>query len=284
MLEEYSNSVKSHYWSKVSRVDFANDGDRIMSAVNDWVNQSTRGRIPVMLDKPPLPDTRLILLNAIFFKEKWARQFNPKSTRLMKFFNRGMHEKKTDFMIMMGQKFPYSYGRVNNERVQMVELQYIGFLYSMFIILPEARCGLHQILSDDFVNGIKQFLMMPTSRSQVNLFIPKFEFETSYNLNNILRAMGMTNMFTLSADLTGITDPENPEEGLFVSEVKHKTFVKVDEEGTVAAAVTSVTANMFGSASRPPPPIEFRADHPFLFVIRDNETGIILFIGKVEHF
>lgn len=196
------------------------------------------------------------------------------------FLNNGENEIQTDLMAEYGVHYPYAEWKIGGEKVQVVELGYQEDGMSMVIILPEKRGGLKDIVSSaNFASDVTKFLKTGSLKSQLmNIFLPKFNLETDHTLNETLTDMGISNIFGPEADFSGI----NGRTDLFVSLVKHKAVVKVDEEGTEAAAVTGVFMNVKSLGHAPPRRITFRADHPFLFLIKDKNSGLVLFVGKVE--
>jgi len=253
--------------------------------VNEWVKENMKGLIEFILFDKPSPDTRLILLNAIYFKGKWSKPFDKELTQKLAFYNNGTEAKvETDFMFMYEKSFQYAESKLANEKVQIVELAYNDEATSMVIILPGARDGLKKILNhEDFASDLSKLIpavSQQTCKTKIDFYLPKFKFETEYDLNDTLTDMGMGEMFDeKAADFSDITGRKD----LCVSLVKHKAVIKVDEEGTEAAAVTAVMM-MRCCAMVMEKKIEFRADHPFLFLIKDKTSGIVLFIGKVESF
>lgn len=253
--------------------------------MNEWVRNQTRGLIDSILSQPPSPDTRALLLNAIYFKDKWEHQFDKGKTAKQTFYNKGLqsgNEPVSDFMRSFGERWYYKELQIGDEPVQVLELPYKNGNRSMLVFLPEKKDGLTSMLSaSNFTAAFSHALSSVSNmwRSKVNVFLPKFELTTKYALKSTLRGMGITDIFDpAKVDLSGITEQEK----LVVSAVTHKAYVKVDEEGTEAAAVTSIGAMAVMAVIPSRPPIVFRADHPFLFLIRDRVNGLILFMGKVE--
>lgn len=275
-VTSFKHELLSKYSANAQDVDFGSEAAQVQASVNDWVSGKTNGLIKKMMSDPPSPDTILILLNAIYFRGKWEKQFDAKKTKKIPFFNNGENEIETDFMVMTGKDHNYTEMTVAGHKSQILEMDYeLG--RSMVIVLPQERNGLKCILSSDsFTHDLRNLcLNLETHKTRVNVFVPKFQFETEYKMNHPLIQMGFTDIFSANdADLSGI----NGSGGLFVSEVKHKAMVKVDESGTEAAAATSVTIMKRCIVMSK----EFVADHPFLFLIKDKESGIVLFIGKVE--
>ena len=283
-LQKYKSDLQSLYSAKLDDVDFLNDGANILSVVNEWVKENTKGLIQCILSEPPSPATRLILLNAIYFKGKWEKPFKKDVTKKMPFYNKGQDEVQTDFMLKYQKPFQYAVEEVGGEKTQLIELPYEDKTTSMIIILPDKRDGLKLMLSNkNFLADVTGIISNKSGtefyKTTLDIFLPKFKLETEYELNDTLSKMGISDIFSGDADLSGITGAKD----LFVSLIKHKAVVKVDEEGTEAAAVTAVVM-MRMCAMIQLEKIEFRVDHPFLFVIKDKKTGLALFIGKVESF
>lgn len=263
----------------MEEANFATEGDKVLLDVNNWVNESTRGLIDGILQSPPDASSKVLLLNAIYFKGKWARPFNKEITKKSAFFNEGITNTTADFMSAYGQDFKHVRVNVSGEETDVVEIPYEGETKSMVILLPVDNTGLSRISSSDSMvsDVIAAVKAIGSGRVKpVNLEIPKFKLETDYQLNDHLSELGITDIFQAGkADLSGIDGSKD----LYVSLVKHKAVVDVNEEGTEAAAVTSVEVKVLSFIQ----PVHFYADHPFLFLIRDTQTGLILFIGKIEN-
>lgn len=277
--QKYKSDLESLYHATVEDVDFVTNNQQAMSDANDWVKARTKGLIKKMLDSPPEPDTRAIIMNTIYFKGKWEQPFVKSFNQRLNFYNKGTTEKQVEFMSQSMKYFPHKAMRINGENVQVIELAYANDSLSMVLMLPDERLGLHNILSSNRSKGDLMYMMQAirdlNETRAVNLMLPKFKLEAKYNLRTSLEEMGVTDIFNANvADLSGINGQRN----LFVSQVKHKTVVRVDEEGTEAAAATSL---MFPGAGFVPA-LDFHADHPFIFLIRDRESGLVIFIGKLE--
>ena len=281
VLDKYRSDLQTSYASQVDDVDFAKDAVKILGTVNGWVKKNTKELIQSILTEPPPSSTRLILLNAVYFKGKWDKPFEKNLTQPMPFFNRGTdEEKQTDFLIHYNKKHGYSKGTVGGQQVQVLEMTYDGSSKSMIIVLPDKRDGLKEMIAaDSFLTDVSK-VDADLRQRKLDLFMPKFKFETEYDLNNDLSEMGISDIFTSSADLSAIAGRKD----LLVSLVKHKAVVKVDEEGTEAAAVTAVMVMRCCMVMEPDEKIELRADHPFLFLIKDKRSNLTLFLGKVESF
>ncbi|UCC15883.1 MAG: serpin family protein, partial [Dehalococcoidales bacterium] len=234
----------------------------------DWVSDETEGRIEDLIPQGQLnAATRLVLTNAIYFNAAWQYPFEESQTS------------DSSFYLLNGQDVTISmmkqtelFGYTNGEGYQAVELQYDGAELSMVILLPDP--GQHvsfeeQLTADkvdEIIDGLKY--------SQVALAMPKFEFESEFMMKDTLSAMGMPIAFSSGADFSGMTGAKD----LYIDQVIHKAFVSVDEAGTEAAAATAVDIKL---TSMPAEPVKVTIDRPFIFFIRDIETGAILFVGRV---
>ncbi len=271
LSDEYIRIASESYGSEVSNVDFPTEESRIQ--INDWVETKTNDKIKNLIPEGVLDDlTRLIITNAIYFKGTWVTQFDEENTSEEEF---RVSKDKTVIVPMMNiQESFFKYAE--NDDLQIIELPYQGNKVSMLILLPknqeESLQPLEDSLSTENLNSWRNSLRNQT----VTVSIPKFKVETNYMLKAILAEMGMPSAFNPDlADLSGITE----EERLYIQAALHKAFVEVNEEGTEAAAATAV---VIGIESVQEYPI-FRADHPFIFIIQDYETGNILFMGRVAN-
>lgn len=271
---EYKNVIELYYLAHGQQLDFAGDPGGSADTINKWVEQETNGKIKDLLSPDDIKAlTYLILTNAIYFKSDWKYQFDSNATEKMNFYKTGGENITTDMMRMcdVAKKLNYA----NNPDVQLLQLPYKGEELSMYIVLPKNNdiASLESKLEPAYLSALKKNI----SSEYVDLYLPKFKFEQKYNLNNALISMGMPTAFGMDADFLGISDVD-----VYIDKVVHKSFVEVNEKGTEAAAATAVVMvekGMGGSSS--PKPIEFRADHPFVFFIEHRDTGQILFMGKV---
>jgi len=270
--KKYLEAINKNYGGGLQPVDFKNPQGAALT-INRWVEEQTKKRIKDLIDPSMLDsNTRLVLTNAIYFKGQWKDKFNKQLTRDEPFFSMANTSEKVP-MMRQGGKYRY----YQDEDVQLVELPYVGQRLVATIILPKERFALdRQVeakLSEDTLN---RWLTAATEKKG-DVALPRFEFETKAELTPILQAMGMRRAFTPQADFSGITTAEP----LQVSFVVHKAFVKFDEEGSEAAAATGVGVKLAAA------PIEdrfnFRADQPFVFLIRDTKTGSLLFMGRVTN-
>ena len=276
-LDDFKKKASDYYSAEIDDVDFTTDGKMIALKANGWVNEKTKGLIKSVLDVPPDQSTKLIILNAIHFKGKWKEPFDRELTRKMAFYNNGKDKDvDTDFLISYGTRVPYVKGTVCKESVQIVKLFYEKENISMIVVLPDERSGLTRILTGTTfrqeLTDLMEKLEDNPFGTKLNLFLPKFELQTDYTLNTVLTYMGMVNIFSQEANLSGI----NGRRDLSVSLVKHKAVVKVDEEGTEAAAVTAVVAECYCLKMS----LDFIADRPFIFLIMRGD--MIAFTGTVQ--
>lgn len=237
--------------------------------INAFVDEATHGRIPVTFAAPPEPSTRLIILNTVYFNGKWRKAFEKTDTQEMVFH--GPAGDKTTPFLRQTDDFPYS----KEKGFSVLRLPYGDGAFEMAILLPEKGVSLASLESALTPDVLRKALRKANTPEKVAVEIPKFEFSSTIPLNGPLQAMGMKKAFSGAAEFPGISRTE----GLQISDVFQKANVTVDEKGTVASAVTAIL--MCRAMPMPVEPVLFRADRPFLFLIRHGETGQILFIGRV---
>ncbi|KFZ53607.1 Leukocyte elastase inhibitor, partial [Antrostomus carolinensis] len=278
-LQKYLDSTRALYHAELEAMDFINAAEKSRRKINSWVEKQTGGKIRDLLPPGSTDGTTVLaLVNAIHFKGQWARKFEEKNTKEMPFrLNKREHRN----VLMMCRTGKYKLARRQEEQVTVLELPYTGKELSMFILLPENICdestGLEQLESAVTYEKLTEWTNMENVYLQeITVYLPQFRMEESYELIPVLQALGMRDAFIFEqADFSGLS--EKP--GLFLSKVIHKSFVEVNEEGTEAAAVT-IGMIVIGSASCLHKPYEFRADHPFLFLIKHNPSKSILFFGR----
>jgi len=266
-LEEYINTIEKYYVGKVTNVDFIKATEDARITINKWVEEQTNNKIKDLIPAGVLNAlTRLVLTNAIYFKGLWIKQFDKKETTEEDFKVSPEKTVKVDMMSIAGEEFNYH----ENEELQILELLYEGEDLSMLIILPKENDL--KSLEDSF--SLKKISELRNSlhEQQVNVYIPKFKFETKYFMVKTLKEMGMPTAFSMDADFSGMDGTKD----LFIANVIHQAFIDVNEEGTEAAAATGVVMELKAAM-----PTVFRADHPFLFMIQERESGNILFLGRV---
>jgi len=266
-LNDFLDLLAVNYGAGLRVLDFIGATEESRVTINDWVSDQTEGRIEDLIPAGLIsPLTRLVLTNAIYFNAAWEYPFEEDMTEdgIFHLLDGG---EVTVPMMRQTESFGYAEG----DGYQAVELPYDGGELSMVILLPASGQfeAFEETLDAAQVDGIIGSL----EHRQVSLTMPKFEFDSSFSLRDTLSAMGMPVAFSMSADFSGMT--VNPE--LFIAEVVHKAFVSVDEAGTEAAAATAV---VMVPIAMPPEPAEVTIDRPFIFLIRDIETGAILFVGR----
>jgi len=266
---EFLETLAEHYGAGMRVVDFVNAAEAARQAINDWVAGETNDRITDLIPEGVLSEmTRLVLTNAVYLDATWASVFDADETGESPFFLLDGSQVMVDSMYQE-RMFPYAAG----EGWQAVELPYVGGeLAMLFLVANEGRFDeieglVGEGLLDEVVTGLEN--------AQVRLSLPKFEFRFKAGLADLLAAMGMPTPFDPgTADFSGMT----AEDRLFISDVIHEAFIKVDEEGTEAAAATAVIMDL---TAAPPEGVRLDIDRPFLFSLYDRETGEILFLGRV---
>jgi len=269
-LDTFLDVLAENYGAGLRLLDFINAAEESRVTINKWVSEQTEGRIEDLIPPDAIDAlTRLVLTNAIYFNAAWLYPFDEDMTE------------DGDFHLLDGgrvtvpmMKQTESYGYAEGEGYQAVELLYDGRELSMVILLPEeGQFGAFEgSLDAERLDAILDDL----ARGEVALTMPKFEFESEFSLAKTLAAMGMPVAFSGSADFSGMTGNRE----LFIGNVLHKAFVSVDEAGTEAAAATAVIMEL---SAAPGMPVEVTLDRPFVFLIRDIETGSILFLGRVAN-
>jgi len=272
VLEEFQTSLHENYHAAMNTVDFA-ENEKAARTINDWVKSETRDKITDLIPADSLNAmTRLVLVNAVYFKADWEAQFKKDATGPETFWTTETESKEVQMMSLMGHKMDFA--RLDQLDCSMVELPYKGNRIVMQVILPKEKTGVFE-LENKLTQADLQSLFSQNKRNvKVDLSLPRFKLSHSLALSESLQQMGMSNMFSGEANLSGITGSRD----LYVSSVVQKVFVEVNEEGSEAAAATGVMVMM---RSMPAPNQMFNVDHPFIFIIRDKLTGMILFQGRV---
>jgi len=268
-LPRFLELTEKHYGAGLKEVDFAGDTEGARKAINTWVEQQTRDKIKDLIQRGILNDlTRLVLTNAIYFKGNWAEQFNQDRTTEAPFTL--ITGEKID-VPTMNQMADFKY--MEEKHFQTLEMAYAGDKLAMTILLPRKVDGLTALEKSLTARSLRGWLKK-LRRRRVLVTLPRFKLTTRFQLNDVLKSLGMKDAFVFrQADFSGM----NGKRDLYISDVIHQAFVDVNEEGTEAAAATAVVATET-AASRPP---IFRADHPFIFLIRDTTTNSILFLGRM---
>ena len=270
LLQEFLELIRGNYRAGLMEVDFTKKTEEVRRVINAWVEKQTKDKSKEFI-KPGVLDslTRLVLTNAIYFKGDWAIQFDKRDTR------------DTPFTVTQGQKVkvPMMYLKADfkyqaDSQLQILELPYKSDELSMVVLLPRKIEGLAELEKTLTSENLEQWLAK-LQKQEVVVYLPKFKLLSEISMAGFLRAMGMKDAFSAEADFSAMTGRKD----LFISAVLHKAFVKVNEEGTEAAAATGVVISVAAVMH----PLVFRVDHPFIFMIKDNSSGSILFIGKVSN-
>ncbi|MDY6785018.1 MAG: serpin family protein [Cyanobacteriota bacterium] len=277
---EFLQANQQYYNAEVEALDFKSPETSMR--INTWVSKNTEGKIAKIIDRVR-PNDILLLINAIYFKGNWTRQFAPEDTRTKPFFldrsanntEQNSPAESTVSVEMMFQRGKYRY--LENEQFQGIRLPYgeEGHL-SLYIFLPRPGSNLQEF-SQQLTAENWQLWMQQFSARKGTIELPRFKMESEMYLSEALQALGIKTVFNLqAANFSKMTD-----EPVVVNEVKHKTFVEANEKGTEAAAVTSFTVAGRLMSDPPPPPFIMRVERPFFFAIRDDRTGMVLFMGSV---
>jgi len=257
---------QNFYQAEVSGLDFTKQAATLIT-VNGWVNTKTKGKISSIISEVKEQDI-MYLLNAIYFNGQWTYSFDTKATTDRPFIKA---DKSVVQVPTMTIEKPFQF--YSHSKFDLLEMPYGGGKYSMLIFLPENGKTTNDVISLMTAENVNDWISKMTEQKK-EVFMPKFEFKFDNSLVDELSALGMTDAFNdAKANLTGISDVAK----LVITEVKHKSYIKVDERGTEAAAVTGITVGITSAG----PDNSFRVDHPFVFAIREKDTKAILFIGKV---
>lgn len=269
-LDDYVKLLKDKYEVVVSPQDFIKAAEEARININSWVEDKTNKKIVDLIGPGVLDElTKLVLVNAIYFKGDWEKQFKEENTQEVDFYAK----KGTEKVQLMSMKSKFKYAEDN--LAQIIEIPYKGNELSMVVALPKSKDSL-SVLENSLSNEIVDVWEKAMSEKEIFLFLPKFKIEWGTEaLDQPLKDLGMVDAFYGNADFSGMTGTKD----LFIKTVLHKAFIEVNEEGAEAAAATAVV--MARKSSAGPRPVFFRADHPFVFMIKENSTGTILFIGRL---
>ena len=282
----FTSTVEQYYGGKAANLDFIKETEKSRQTINSFIEEQTNNKIKDLIPQGILNAlTRMVLTNAIYFKGDWEWEFDKSNTREMNFKITSENIVKTEMMHMNPDKARFNYADL--EKLQILELPYKGDDLSMLILLPKNMEDYDyehdKIITYDYAiedielsyEKLKEYKSKMQETKLDSIYFPKFEFDTKYMIAEILSDLGMPTAFSDGADFSGMTE----EERLFISHVIHQAYVKVDEKGTEAAAATAV---IMGATSVGPTKQKiFRADHPFIFIIQQKDTGNILFLGRV---
>jgi len=273
ILAKFKESLHLNFHADISPVNF---GDNVAAAknINSWVKDMTKDKIKDLIDADSINDlTRLILVNAVYFKGDWESKFDVKHTQKEQFFVSNNKNVNAD---MMKIKEDFDFAELDSFQSKMVELPYKGDRIVMQIVLPNEKTGLAVLESKMSEGDISKMFEEKKRNTKLLVKMPKFKISQEAELSENLKNMGMSDMFEAgTADFSGIDGTRN----LYVAFVKQKVFIEVNEEGSEAAAASGMGMMM---RSMPLPPEEFTVDHPFIFFIRDKLTGMLLFQGRIS--
>lgn len=269
ILKEFLDLNKNYYGAGLTLLDFVNETEKSRQTINRWVEEKTKEKIKELIPQGGIiPEVVLVLTNAIYFKGEWQTKFEKKDTEPADFSISGKDKVKVD-MMHLKEDFKY----YEDEKMQAVELPYKNDELSMLVLLPSDTEGIREIENTLTAKSLN-VLLSKMWTTKVDVYFPKFKMTWgTFSLNKALVALGMSDAFDhLKADFTGIKVKRD----LWISNVFHQAFIEVNEEGTEAAAGTAVV--IVKSIELP---VVFCADHPFIFIIKDNRSGSILFMGRV---
>ena len=271
-LTDYTSRVEKYFGGKMANLDFVKESEKSRQTINSFIGEQTNNKIKDLIPTGFLNAmTRLVLTNAIYFKGTWQWEFDTSDTRNSDFRITPTNIVKTPMMNMNPDKATLRYADTGD--LQILELPYKGDKISMLVLLPSEN--LNAIESSLTAEKLNEYKLKMKETKLDSISLPKFEFDTKYFMKDTLSALGMPTAFSGSADFSGMTGKRD----LFIDFVIHQAYVKVDEKGTEAAAATAV--GMRTTSVRPR--TDFRADHPFIFIIQEKETGNILFLGRVNN-
>jgi len=270
-FKEFIERLQSYYQAGLNYVDFVNRRDEAREKINKWVEEKTNQKIKDII-KPDDIDglTRLVLVNAIYYKGVWLEPFDPSLTSKEEFYINQNESKEVD---MMFRNLLANYAE--NSSVQVLELPYAGNQISMIVVLPKKGKDLKEIEKDISLELLKKW-KSEMRKTSVDVYLPKFKTECRFNLKGTLMGMGMVDAFTDAADFSRMDGTRL----LKIKDVIHQSFVEVNEQGTEAAAATAV---IIGIKMAPTMPVVFKADRPFIFFIYDNLHDLILFMGRLSN-
>ncbi|NWW88356.1 OVAL protein, partial [Rhynochetos jubatus] len=269
IIPEYLQCVKELYKGGLEMISFQTAADQARELINSWVESQTNGMIKNILQPSSVdPQTQMILVNAIYFKGVWQKAFKDEDTQAVPFRMTKQESKPVQMMYQVGS---FKVAAMASEKMKILELPYASEALSMLVLLPDEVSGLEQLESAITFEKLMEWTssnMMEEKKMKV--YLPRMKMEEKYNFTSVLMALGMTDLFSSSANLSGISSADS----LKMSEVVHEAFVEISEAGS--EAVGSSGAGMEATSVS----AEFRADHPFLFLVKHNPTNSILFFGR----
>lgn len=271
-MGDYLEDLQNQYQAPMGLVDFESDAEAAREQINAWVLDTTKNRIQELFPRGALDDaTRLVLVNAIYFKADWATPFPKTATKDEPFHVANQQKIQVPMMNLEGK---FGYAQIDD--LQLLSLPYAGDETSMIVLLPDESIDMEtfeaKVNSEQVAKWLEQI-----RPKQTKVALPKFTFDSEFVLTDTLQSLGMKRAFTDRAELNRMSTHDS----LYVSTVVHKAFIEVNEEGTEAAAATGIVVGIT-SAPVVEQAVEFRADRPFLFMIRHNPSGLVLFAGRLD--
>lgn len=284
LLEDYKTRVEQYYGSKAQNLDFIQETEKSRQTINSFIEEQTNNKIKDLLPPNSVDSsTKLVITNAVYFKGKWEWEFKESSTQELDFKITPSNIIKTPMMSMHPEKARFNYADL--DKFQILELPYKGEKISMLVLLPkqgeeynfetEKTTTYNYNLEDIELSSekLKEYKSKMKETMMDSILLPKFEFDTKYFMKDNFKALGMSSAFSDSADFSAMNTAKN----LKIDEVIHQAYINVDEQGTEAAAATAIIMKVTSAM----PTNIFRADHPFIFIIQEKQTGNILFIGRL---
>ncbi|XP_069709668.1 ovalbumin-related protein X-like [Phaenicophaeus curvirostris] len=271
VLQEYLKCAKKFYNSEVEEVAFKTATEEARQLINSWVEKETNGQIQDFLKPGSVDlDTVLVLVNAIYFKGVWKTAFKEEHTREVPF---NVTEQESRPVQMMCVNSTFKVAEMAADQMKILELPFASGKLSMLVMLPDDVSGLKQLEKKISFEKLTEWTSPSVmERKRMKVYLPRMKIEEKYNLTSVLMGLGMTDLFSPSANLSGISSAES----LKMSEAIHEVYMEVNEEGTEMAGSAGVVGDIQESSGFE----EFKADHPFLFIIRHNPTNMIFFFGR----
>ncbi|TWU44137.1 Serpin (serine protease inhibitor) [Novipirellula aureliae] len=273
---DFLRVTRDQYDAELAQLNFA-QRENARQTINDWVEDQTENKITDLIPKGAITsDTRLVLTNAVYFYGTWRDPFKERLTKVEDFHLTATDTIKAPLMHRVDE---FQYGDVDD--IQILELPYGDGSLSMVVLLPKEVDGLADLEAKLSSPNLQRWMASVRDEDEVRVFLPKFKTTSQFEMSSTLETMGMKSAFDPdAADFSGMTGGRD----LFISAVIHKAFVDVNEQGTEAAAATGIVMKLAAAMEEEPkqPPV-FRADHPFVFMIRDNRTQAIMFLGRVSN-
>lgn len=272
LREAFLDRVETEYKTEITAVDYAEETEKARQSINRWVEERTEDKIKQLVGPGVLDEsTRLVLANAVYFKGAWRSPFDERRTQHLPFKLSPQATVRAPMMYQQGR-----FGYWANEELQVLEMPYAGDRLSMLVLLPTAVDGLPRLEKQLTLENLRDWTRQ-LHEQEVDVWMPRFALESAFRLDKTLQQMGMVDAFTNAADFSGIDGTRS----LYISAALHKAYVDVNEEGTEAAAATALGLSLTSARIMPNP--KFRADHAFVFLIRERTTETILFAGRLAN-